>query len=447
MGSFILHRRPRHVPPIAVGGAGAFLFTEDGRRILDGSGGAAVSCLGHGHPAVVAAILEQAAALSYAHSSFFSSAPAEELAQHLVGSRPGGLSRAYFVSGGSEATEAAIKLARHFFIQRREPKRSHFISRRGSYHGATIGALALSGNRWRRNGYEPLLPNDVTHVSPAYAYRDQAEGESEQAYCDRLIEEIEVAFRRIGPERVAAFVAEPVVGATLGAVAAPPGYFERVKQLCRRHGALLIMDEVMCGMGRTGTRHAWEQEAAAPDIQMIAKGLAGGYQPIGAVLLAEHVADQVEAGADFAHGHTYMAHPIACAAALAVQRTVDDQNLLSAVTCAGQVLREGLVAAFGDHPHVGDIRGRGLLYAIEIVERRDTKRPFASTLNVSTRIKDEAFRMGLACYPGNGCAGDAGGDHILLAPPFITSADELDEIVTTLARAVESVTVEVRASS
>src|SRR5580700_6226550 len=326
--SRVLHRSLRETPPKAIGGEGVWLIAEDGRRVLDASGGAAVSCLGHQHPRVLGAMAKQASKLAYAHTGFFSSEPAEALADRLVGDEPGGLGYAYFVSGGSEAIEASIKLARQYFIERGQPRRQHFIARRQSYHGNTLGALAAGGNAWRREPYAPLLSSAFSHVTPAFAYHEKRDSESESDFVARLAAELEAEFQRLGPDTVAAFIAEPVVGATAGCVPAPEGYFRAVREICDRHGALLILDEVMCGMGRTGTTHAWEQEGVTPDIQTIGKGLGGGYQPIAGILVAERVVSALSAGSgSFVHGHTYQAHPIACLAALEVQRIIGEQEL------------------------------------------------------------------------------------------------------------------------
>jgi adenosylmethionine-8-amino-7-oxononanoate aminotransferase len=438
--SRVLHRSLRETPPKAIGGEGVYLFAEDGRRVIDASGGAAVSCLGHQHPRVIAAMAKQASTLAYAHTAFFSSEPAEALAEALVGHEPGGLAYAYFVSGGSEAIEASIKLARQYFIERGEPQRQHFIARRQSYHGNTLGALAAGGNAWRRAPYAPLLSGAFSHVTPAFAYHEKHDGESDAQFVARLAAELEAEFQRLGPETVAAFLAEPVVGATAGAVAAPDGYFRAVREICDRHGALLILDEVMCGMGRTGTTHAWEQEGIAPDIQAIAKGLGGGYQPIGAMLASGKIIDTIRAGSgSFQHGHTYLAHPLACAAALAVQDVIREDRLLDRVRERGKQLEQRLTERFGNHRHVGDIRGRGLFWAIELVADRASRTPFDPALKLNQKIKAEAFANGLGCYPGGGTVDGVRGDHVLLAPPYIASADEIDLIVDKLGTAVDKV--------
>jgi adenosylmethionine-8-amino-7-oxononanoate aminotransferase len=436
--SRVLHRNLRETPPRAVGGEGVWLIGEDGRRILDASGGAAVSCLGHQHPRVIEALSRQASKLAYAHTSFFSSEPAEALADKLVGHEPGGLGYAYLVSGGSEAIEAGIKLARQYFIEIGQPQRQRFIARRQSYHGNTLGALAAGGNAWRREPYAPLLSTAFSHVTPAFAYHEKRDNESEADFVGRLAAELEAEFQRLGPGNVAAFIAEPVVGATAGCVPAPEGYFRAVREICNRHGALLFLDEVMCGMGRTGTRHAWEQEGIAPDIQAIAKGLGGGYQPIGAMLASTRIVDVIRDGSGaFQHGHTYLAHPLACAAALEVQRVIDDEQLLDRVRTLGVQLERRLTERFGNHRHVGDIRGRGLFQAIELVADRATRTPFDPALKLNQRIKSIAFEGGLGCYPAGGCMDGRSGDHVLLAPPYIATPDDIDMIVDRLGQAVD----------
>ncbi|SFJ70482.1 Adenosylmethionine-8-amino-7-oxononanoate aminotransferase [Bosea sp. OK403] len=433
----LLHRSPALPPPVAAESSGILIRTADGRAIIDAAGGAAVSCLGHGHPAVIAAVREQVGKLAYVHSGAFSSAPAEELAECLVGHEPGGLSHAYFVSSGSEACEGAFKLARQYFLEVGQPGRTHFIARRQSYHGNTLGALAAGGNAGRRAPYAPLLPESFSHVSAPNAYRRPA-GTSEADFVDVLEAELEAEFQRLGPASVAGFVAETVIGATAGAIPAPAGYLAMARRLCDRHGALLILDEVMCGMGRTGTTHAWEQDGASPDLQTIAKGLGGGYQPIAAVLMREPIFAAIRAGSGrLWHGHTYMNHPVACAAALAVQRTIASEGLLDRVQAMGEWLSQRLNARFGNHPHVGDIRGRGLIQAIELVSDRSAKEPFDPALRLNERVKQAAFDLGLACYPSGGTVDGVRGDHVLLAPPYIVTAEEIDRIVEILGEAVD----------
>ncbi len=440
----VFHRNARTEPPIAVGGEGPYLVDQAGKRYLDASGGAAVSCLGHGHAAVIAAIKRQAERLAYAHTSFFSSGPAEALADWLIDAGGGAYERVYFVSGGSEGVEAALKLARQYFLEIGEPGRTRFIGRRQSYHGNTLGALAVGGNAWRRAQFAPLLI-DVDHVAPCYAYRDRKEGESEADYGARVADELEEAIVRLGPGKVIAFIAETVAGATQGAVPAVPGYFRRVREICDRHGALLILDEVMCGMGRTGTLFAYEQEGIVPDMVIAAKGLGGGYQPIGAVLVAKRIFEAVRDGSGFfQHGHTYLGHPIACAAALAVQETVRDGNLLDNVVRQGARLRAALEARLGSHPHVGDIRGRGLFLGLELVTDSGTKSPFDPALKLHAAVKREAMSRGLLCYPMGGTIDGERGDHVLLAPPFIIDDTHVAEITDKLAAALDAALAGVR---
>lgn len=434
----VLHRSLRQTPPVAVRGQGVWVYDSAGRAYLDGSGGAAVSCLGHNHPDIQAAMHAQIDALAYAHTSFFTTEVAEQLAARLVADAPPGISHAYFVSGGSEAVEAALKMARQYFVEIGQPQRRRIVARRQSYHGNTLGALAVGGNAWRRAQFAPLLI-DVEHVSPCYAYRDQREGESPEQYGERLAQELEQTFEKLGPDTVMAFVAEPVVGATSGAVTAVPGYFRRIREVCDRHGVLLIADEVMCGMGRTGTLYAVEQEGIVPDLITIAKGLGGGYQPIGAVMAQGRIVDAMQQGSGFfQHGHTYLGHAVACAASLAVQDVIHRDKLLQRVREQGAGLRQRLEQALGAHPNVGDIRGRGLFMGIELVQDRATKQTFDPALSLHARIKREAMAQGLMVYPMGGTIDGRHGDHVLLAPPFIISDDELDQLTERLVGAIDT---------
>jgi len=434
----VLHRHLRHTPPVAVSGHGVTLTDAGGKTYLDASGGAAVSCLGHGHPEVLAAMHAQIDKLAYAHTSFFTTEVAEELADQLVRTAPAGTSHAYFVSGGSEAMEAALKMARQYFVEIGQRERTHFIARRQSYHGNTLGALAIGGNQWRREPFAPLLM-EATHLSPCYPYREQLEGETPEQYGERLADELDQAIRHHGPRRVIAFVAETVGGATAGVLVPVPGYFKAVKRVCDSHGVLLILDEVMCGMGRTGTLHACEQEGVVPDLIAVAKGLGGGYQPIGAVLAQRHIVQAMGQGSGFfQHGHTYLGHAVACAAALAVQRVIERDGLLAQVRARGDFLARLLAQTFGSHPHVGDSRGRGLFRGLELVRDRATKSPFDPSLRLHARVKKEAMARGLMVYPMGGTVDGRLGDHILLAPPYIASESELAEMVDRLGRAIDA---------
>jgi adenosylmethionine-8-amino-7-oxononanoate aminotransferase len=409
-----------------------------GNRYLDACGGAAVSCLGHGHPDVLAAMHAQIDKLAYAHTSFFTTEVAEQLAQRLVRTAPPGTSHAYFVSGGSEGIEAALKMARQYFLEIGQPQRVHFIARRQSYHGNTLGALAVGGNAWRREPFAPILM-PATHVAPCYPYREQLREETPEQYGQRLARELEETIQRVGSDKVIAFVAETVGGATAGVLTPVSGYFKAVREVCDRYGVLLILDEVMCGMGRTGTLHACEQEGVVPDLLVIAKGLGGGYQPIGAVLAQNKIVEAMSSGSGFfQHGHTYLGHPVACAAALAVQQVIERDGLLACVRESGRAFEALLRDAFGAHPHVGDIRGRGLFWGVELVRERSDKEPFDPKLSLHARVKREAMARGLMVYPMGGTVDGRYGDHVLLAPPFIASASELELVATRLHAAIEA---------
>ncbi len=435
------HVFPRHTklsPPMAVGGEGCYLIDASGKRYFDGSGGAAVSCLGHGDPEVIAAVQGQVEKLAFAHTGFFTSEPAEKLADLLIDHAPGELDRVLFVSGGSEATEAAIKLARQYFVEKGEPQRRHLIARRQSYHGNTLGALAVGGNEWRRQQFSPLLV-DVAHISPCYEYADGYQGETSFDYGQRVAQELEDEILRLGPDSVMAFLAEPVVGATAGAVPAVEGYFKKIREICDRYGVLLILDEVMCGMGRTGYLFACEAENICPDIVCIAKGLGAGYQPIGAMLCSAQIYQTIEHGSGFfQHGHTYLGHPVAAAAGCAVLRAMISRELIPRVREMGEKFNRALKAQFDAHPHVGDIRGRGLLRGLEFVQDRETRTPFDPAMGLAGKLKKAAFAEGLICYPMSGTRDGKFGDHVLLAPPFILEDEHIDEIVLKLSVALES---------
>jgi adenosylmethionine-8-amino-7-oxononanoate aminotransferase len=434
----VLHRSIAHRYPVAAGGSGIHVYDTAGRAYIDASGGAAVSCLGHGHPDVLAAMHAQLDKVAYAHTSFFTTEAAEALAEDLVAHAPAGVSHAYFVSGGSEAIEAALKMARQYFVERGETQRRHFIARRQSYHGNTLGALAVGGNAWRRQQFAPLLIG-AHHVSPCFEYRGRRPDETARQYGERLVRELADKIDELGPETVIAFVAETVGGATAGAIPPVEGYFQAVRDLCDRHGILLILDEVMCGMGRTGTLHACEREGIAPDLMAIAKGLGGGYAPIGAVLVGARAFEAFERGSGlFQHGHTYTGHPLACAGALAVQRVIRRNDLLTNVRRQGERLAQRLSERFGNYPHVGDVRGRGLFQAVELVRDRASRDPFDPEHKLHARIKREAMARGLMVYPMGGTVDGARGDHVLLAPPFIVDEAGIEAIVDRLGDAVDA---------
>ncbi|MBW0450967.1 aspartate aminotransferase family protein [bacterium M00.F.Ca.ET.228.01.1.1] len=435
--STVFHRSPKQSLPVAVAGDGIEIIDSTGKRYIDACGGAAVSCLGHSNQRVIDAIARQAQQLPYAHTSFFTTQAAEELADRLIERAPPGLGHAYFVSGGSEAIEAALKLARQYFVEKGEPARRHFIARRQSYHGNTLGALAIGGNAWRREPFLPLLI-EAHHVSPCYAYREQRADETETEFAQRLADELEQKILELGADTVAAFVAETVVGATAGAVPPVREYFRKIRAVCDRYGVLLILDEIMSGMGRTGYLYACEEDGVAPDLLTIAKGLGAGYQPIGATLVSEQIYQTIVGGSGFfQHGHTYIGHASACAAALEVQRVIDEENLLPNVLARGEQLRGLLREHYAQHPHIGDVRGRGLFVGVELVRDRETRTPFDASLKLHAAIRREAFARGLMVYPMGGTVDGKIGDHVLLAPPFICTARDIDEIVSRLAEAIQ----------
>jgi len=436
------HIFPRHSHtdyPIAESGNGVYITDKSGKRYLDASSGAAVSCLGHGDPEIIAAIKAQLDQLAYAHTAFFTTEVAEALASKLITAAPAGIDRVYVVAGGSEAVEAALKLARQYFVEIGQASRHRVIARRQSYHGNTLGALATGGNQWRREAFAPLLL-DTTHIAPCYAYRGQQTGESEFAYGQRIAEELKTEIERLGAESVMAFVAEPVVGATLGAVPAVPGYFKRLREICDEYGVLLILDEVMCGMGRTGSLFACEQEDIEPDIITIAKGLGAGYQSIGAMLCSDKLYTAIEDGSGFfQHGHTYLGHPVASAAALAVLNAIEQRQLLTAVATQGEKIRDALGKRFGDRSYIGDIRGRGLFIGIEFVNDKVSKQAFDPALGMHARLKRAAMANGLICYPMGGTVDGKQGDHMLLAPPFIIEDEHIAELLDKLDSAMTEV--------
>ena len=439
MTSHIFPRHTKSSLPIAVKGEGSYIFDDSGKSYLDASGGAAVSCLGHAHPTVIKALHRQLDELTYAHTSFFTSEQAEKLADRLCLEAPKGIDRVYLVSGGSEAIEAALKLARQYYVEKGEPNRKAIIARQQSYHGNTLGALAAGGNKWRRDQFAPLLI-DTHHIAPCFAYRGKNESEDDFDYGQRVANDLEHKLLELGPNTVMAFIAEPVVGATAGAVTAVDGYFRRIREICDKYGVLLILDEVMCGMGRTGYLYACEHDETRPDIICIAKGLGAGYQPIGAMLCSSEIYAIIENGSGFfQHGHTYLGHPMAAAAANAVLDVLIDQNLLSDVRPKGDALENLLHSKFNQHPHIGDIRGRGLFRAIELVGDRDTKAPFDPELKIAAKIKKSAQNNGLLCYPMSGTIDGKLGDHVLLAPPFVISNNELDELVHKLSVTIDQV--------
>ena len=426
--SYALHRSLLADPPRAVRGKGSYLFDDTGKRYLDACGGAAVSCLGHSHPAVIEAIQKQVEQLPYAHTSFFTTEALEELAEMLVEGAPG-MGKVLLLSGGSETVEAALKLSRQYFVESGEPDRHLFIARRQSYHGNTLGALAVGGNEWRRESFRPLLV-DGHHIAPCFEYRERAADETQEEYCDRVTLELEAKIIELGPENVAGFVAETVVGATAGAVVAVPGYFGRIREICDRYGIHLILDEVMCGTGRTGSMMAYQQEHITPDMVTMAKGLAAGYQPIGALLCTNKIIEVIRDNSGyFQHGHTFMGHATAVAASLATQKIIRSEDLLPKVVARGKTIRDGLRNTLGEHPNVGDIRGRGMFIGVEFVVNRRSKESFDPASKIHRKIQKTAMENGLLCYGMGGTIDGRRGDHILLAPPYNLEDAEQQQII------------------
>jgi adenosylmethionine-8-amino-7-oxononanoate aminotransferase len=415
-----------------------YIYDDAGRQYLDMSGGAAVSCMGHGHPDVVRAVQEQAGKLSFAHTAFFTNEPQEDLASRLAARFGEKDAKVWFTSGGSESNESALKIAWQYWQAKGHPDKTIIISRQFSYHGGTLGATSISGSVFRRAPYEKVL-HDWPRIAPCYPYRHKLEFETDHEYGHRVAQELDEAIRLAGPENVAAFVAEPVVGATLGVVPAVPGYFEEIRRICDQHQVLFIADEVMCGSGRCGTFYAHEADGVLPDMVSIAKGLGGGYQPIGAVITRNSICEAIrDDPAAFAHGHTYIGHAIACAAGVAIQKCLDD-GLLASVSGKGERLMALLGERFGEHPHVGDIRGRGLFVGLEFVVDRKTKAAFPVEDKIPGKLKVAAMEHGLICYPGGGTVDGRMGAHMLLAPPFIAEDQHFEELADRLEKILRSV--------
>lgn len=423
--------------PKVARGEGIHVWDVDGKRYVDGSGGPAVYCLGHGNREVNAAIMAQLDRIAHGYRYTFTSDPLEELTAMVAESCGPGLDRMVFVTGGSEAVESSLKIALQYHAAKGEMSRRRFISRQRSWHGNTLGALSISGFLERRAPYEGALV-EGSLLSPANAYRPPAgiAGEDVGEWCARELEE---EILRLGPERVAAFVFEPVVGAAGGVVPAPPGYARRVREICDRHGVLMIADEVMCGAGRCGTWRALEHDGVMPDIMPIAKGLGGGFLPLGATVYHRkvgHVIHAVHGGP--LTGHTFTGHTTACAAGVAVQTIVRREKLVERVAALGPVLLSKLAAATADIEAVGDIRGRGFFVGLELVADRATKAPFPAEKKLYIRVRDEALARGLICYPCGGNVDGIAGDTVILSPPYVATEADLDEIVDLLAASLKA---------
>ncbi|KAK3706395.1 hypothetical protein LTR37_012773 [Vermiconidia calcicola] len=442
--SSVLHASLGGSPPRIVAAKGNYLRTEDGVDILDASGGAAVSCIGHGHPRVIQAIKDQLDAVEYCFSPWFTTTAYERLAKFLTDSTGGVMEKVFVCSSGAEAVEAALKMARQYFMELPEPQpqRTRFIARDRSYHGNTLGSLSVSGHKARRTIYEPMLSQNMTHVSPCFAYRGMKADETDEQYVARLAQELEDEFQRVGSDTVCGFVAETIAGLTLGGVPPVPGYLKAMKAVCDKHGALVILDEVFAGMGRTGTLHAWEQEGVVPHLQTIAKGLGAGYQAVGALLVSKQVVDVLSKGTKaFVHFQTYHGHPLACAAAYEVQQVIKDEGLIENCREMGAYLGELLKERLGSHKHVGDIRGRGLVWGIEIVKDRQTRQPFPVTDKIAPTIHATGLRkeFAISLIPGGGVADGTHGDLIVIAPAYNVTRMDVELIVGRAAKAIEHV--------
>jgi adenosylmethionine-8-amino-7-oxononanoate aminotransferase len=423
--------------PRVVRGRGSYLFDASGKRYLDGSGGPAVFCLGHAHPEVNAAINSQLQEIAYAYRYLFTSSALEGLTEKVLRLCGGHFQDIVFTGSGSEAVESALKIALQYFAARGMMSKRRFIARRRSWHGNTLGALSISDFAQRRRAFEGSLL-DVTFVSAANAYR-LPDGVSGDGLVAHLAAELEHAIESAGPLSVAAFVFEPIVGAAGGVVPAPPGYAQAMQAVCRKYDVLMVADEVMCGSGRTGRWRALEHDRVVPDIMSIAKGLAGGYIPLGATLVTARVAAPIrsEHGA-YMTGHTFTGHTAACAAALAVQHIVERDHLLERVRTAGAVLQESIRDALSRIDEVGDVRGQGFFVGVELVRDRVTKVPFPAERALSFDVGARAFADGLICYPCCGNVDGTAGDTIIIAPPYNASDAELEEIVAKLARAIDA---------
>ncbi|KFY16840.1 hypothetical protein V492_01053 [Pseudogymnoascus sp. VKM F-4246] len=448
----LIDRSLNELPVEVVGSKGNYLHMSSGHKIFDATGGAAVACLGHGNREVKEAMVDQLNVNAYSNSMLFTNPVNGKLAQEIIQGTGNLMSRVYICSSGSEATEAAIKMGRQYFcdISPPQPQRTKFISREHSYHGNTIGSLSISGHLARREAYTPILSENISWVSACNPYRQRLANESDAAFVARKAAELDNEFQRLGPDTVIGFICEPVSGASLGCVPYVDGYLAAMKGVCRKYGALFMLDEIMSGMGRCGTLHAWQGEYVEgdpkrdclPDLQMIGKGLGGGYQPIAGVIAGKQYINAIKAGTGgIIHGQTYQAHPVACAASLAVQRIIRRDNLLPNVVRQGAYLAQLLRQKIGSHPHVGDIRGKGLFWGVEFVRDKETKDPFPKAWNVAGRILDVALKepFNITYYPGQGTADGVKGDHIIVSPAYTVTKEDVELITDNLASVLDVV--------
>ncbi len=433
----IFYRDLKRRYPVISRADGVYLYDHDGRKILDGAAGAAVVCLGHNHPRVVAALEDQARKVAFAHTGSFTSEPAIQLSNELCAWAPDSLQRVYFSSGGSESVEAALKLARAYHLEKGNDERYRVISRFISYHGATLGALSMTGHHMRRRKYLPLL-SSFPRVSPSYCYRCPFDLTPDR--CDlECAWDLERELVREGPETISAFIMEPIIGASAPGVGAPQNYYRIIREICDKYDILLIADEVMTGVGRTGRFFAMQHFGIDPDISVISKGLASGYSPFGAVLVTEKIYRTLRNSPahSFIHGHTYAGNPLSCAVGLEVLRVIREDNLIEKNERDGAYLMERL-QVLRERPSVGDIRGRGMLCGVEFVAERATKKPFPAEARFNKRVFEAALNRGVYLYPGSGSVDGVGGDHMLISPPYTISREEIDFLVDTLAESIET---------
>jgi adenosylmethionine-8-amino-7-oxononanoate aminotransferase len=442
--SHLLYRQLSKAPLMPTFCKGSYIYLEDGRKILDACGGAAVISIGHGDHRVISALLSQMQTVNYVHSGAWNNSPAEELSSILCISA--GMAKCMFTNGGSEAVESAIKLARQYHVEKGDLGRSHFIGRKLSYHGNTLGSIAIGHSLSRKKIYDPMLPTDVFHhVSPCYAYRYKLHDESDEEYVERLGQELEDKIEEVGSEKVAGFIYEPVVGATTGCVPFVPGYIRGMRKACNKYGVLMISDEIMCGMGRTGKTHAWqwdgEGEEARPDIQVVGKGLTGGYAPCAAVMASDKVVKALSDGTGaFNNGFTYQSWTIGARAGVEVQKIVQDEGLTDVCLQRGNYLRSALLRELTDSPYIGDIRGLGLFQGVEFVLDRKSKKTFPKNFPMGFLVGEEMLQRGVSIYPGaKGTADGIDGDHILISPPYNVTEEELDMIASALRLSIEIV--------
>ena len=435
--SAVLYRTANDNYPCAVKAQGMYITDATGKSYLDMSGGAAVSVIGHGNSHVISRMQQQISQLDFAHTAFFTNGPQEELAERLRARFPEPGSKVYFTSGGSEAIETALKLCWQYWQCLAKPQKKIIISRQHSYHGNTFGGLSVGGNEVRRKkSAAPLI--DWPRIGPCYPFRFQQVKQSLADYGRSAANELETAIITNGADNVAAFICEPVVGSSLGAVAAVPGYLQRIREICDRYEVLLILDEVMCGSGRTGTYFSFEQDDVIPDVVTLAKGIAGGYQPLAATIIRSSMVD-VFAVSGFAHGHTYIGHPLACAAGCAVMDVIEQNDLLTACKQQGELMHRMLHDRFVEHPHVGEIRGRGLFCALEFVADKASSKGFAADCQLVEKIHTAIMDVGLICYPGATLVDGDYIPHILLAPPLIVEEQHLQECMNKLVEVLDRV--------